>query len=204
MRDFRRLSFHTRTKHRKRMNWNRFVASRVLLCFVSAPVILIFITQASYFEVGVRIASPFNNPRLSRTEESYILMFLVLAFIIASSTSSVACCLYSLRKNSFLLSIEFVFDGKASVVESTESSANADAIRTALRTGAHKVLCFRLWHKASWHASWYNSFNAAAYRFNCVCLSIDSFFFFTVYLNICFLMLLCVCLCLPFISQLEG
>lgn len=42
------------------------------------------------------------------------------------------------------------------------------------------------------------------YRFNCVCLSIDAFFFFTVYLNICFLMLLCVCLCLPFISQLEG
>lgn len=118
----------------------------------------------------------------------------------------VFCCInfYSLRKNSFLLSIEFVFDGKASVVESTKLSANADAIRETLWTGAHKVLCFRLRHKASWHVSWYNSFNAAAYRFNCVCLSIESHFFFTVYLNICFLMLLCVCLCLPFISQLEG
>lgn len=108
MRDFRRLSFHTRTKHRRRMNWNRFVASRVLLRFVSTPVILIFITQASYFEVGVRSASPFNNLRLSRTEDSYILMLLVLALIIASSTaSSVA--------STFILSGKTVFFSRRSL-----------------------------------------------------------------------------------------
>lgn len=103
-----------------------------------------FITQASYFEVGVRIASPFNNLRLSRTEASCILMFLVLAFIIASS--SVA--------STFILSGKTVFFSRLTLFSpALRSQQNRLRMLMLSRTSAHKLLCFRLRHKTSWHVS---------------------------------------------------